>query len=74
MIQVIGMTASIGVGDAKEPNGAMDYIMNKCANLDAREIKVVEKYREQLSQRTNEPVEGKFLKRALNMSTLKPVC
>ncbi len=53
------MTASIGVGDAREPHGAMEYIMNKCSNLDAQEITVVQTHREQLAQRINKPLEGK---------------
>ncbi len=52
------MTASIGVGDARDVYGAIDFILKMCANLDARQITVVQKYKNQLASRTNEPIEG----------------
>ncbi len=55
------MTASIGVGDARDVYGAIDFIFKMCANLDATGITVVQKYKDQLALRTNEPVEGNIL-------------
>ena len=55
------MTASLGVGDAMICDGAVQFILNKCANLDAREIKVVRDNRGELSEHVHEPTEGKVL-------------
>ena len=54
------MTASLGVGDAMVCDGAVQFILRKCANLDAREITVVRENKEELSQYVREPNEGKY--------------
>ncbi len=46
------------MGDATDVYGAMEFILKMCANLDATQIRVVQKYIDQLAQITNEPVEG----------------
>ena len=47
------------MGDAKANESAVQFILQKCANLDARGIAVVKKHKEELAQYVNEPTEGK---------------
>ncbi len=54
------MTASLGVGDARAGDGAVQYVLHKCANLDARRIAVVQQHKEELAQYSNEPIEGRY--------------
>ncbi|XP_003800341.1 probable ATP-dependent RNA helicase DDX58 [Otolemur garnettii] len=53
--QVIGMTASVGVGDAKNTDEAMDYICRLCASLDVSEIVTVKDNLEELEQIVYKP-------------------
>ncbi|XP_069778971.1 antiviral innate immune response receptor RIG-I isoform X2 [Narcine bancroftii] len=48
--QIVGLTASIGVGDACSVREAMDYILHICANLDAENISTVNKNVEELEK------------------------
>ncbi|XP_048382375.2 probable ATP-dependent RNA helicase DDX58 [Stegostoma tigrinum] len=41
--QIVGLTASLGVGDASTLNDAVNYILQICANLDAESISTVQK-------------------------------
>ena len=50
------------MGDAKANESAVQFILQKCANLDARGIAVVKKHKEELAQYVNEPTEGKHCK------------
>ena len=52
------MTASLGVGDAMVCDGAVQFILGKCANLDAREVTMVRENKDELSQFVREPMEG----------------
>lgn len=41
------MTASVGVGNSKTDEDAVDHILRLCANLDVRTLSLVEKNREE---------------------------
>ncbi|XP_051875329.1 antiviral innate immune response receptor RIG-I-like isoform X3 [Pristis pectinata] len=47
---IVGLTASIGVGDASSVRDAMDYILHICANLDAESISTVNRNMEELEK------------------------
>jgi hypothetical protein len=49
------MTASLGVGKARNISEAQDHIVNLCANLDAHLISTVIKYSEELGKYTSSP-------------------
>uniref|UniRef100_A0A2K5E4I5 Antiviral innate immune response receptor RIG-I n=1 Tax=Aotus nancymaae TaxID=37293 RepID=A0A2K5E4I5_AOTNA len=53
--QVIGLTASVGVGDAKNTDEALDYICKLCASLDASVIATVQDNLEELEQVVYKP-------------------
>ncbi|XP_004632075.1 probable ATP-dependent RNA helicase DDX58 [Octodon degus] len=53
--QVIGLTASVGVGDAKNTEEAMAYICKLCASLDASVIATVKENVEELEQVVYKP-------------------
>ncbi|XP_077821292.1 antiviral innate immune response receptor RIG-I isoform X4 [Macaca mulatta] len=53
--QVIGLTASVGVGDAKDTDEALDYICKLCASLDASVIATVKDNLEELEQVVYKP-------------------
>ena len=57
--QVVGLTASLGVGNAKASESAEAFILQKCANMDAREITVVRKHMDELAKYNNIPEESK---------------
>ncbi|XP_067839659.1 antiviral innate immune response receptor RIG-I-like isoform X3 [Heptranchias perlo] len=48
--QIIGLTASVGVGDAKTVRDTVNYIIQICANLDAETISTVKKNEEELAK------------------------
>ncbi|XP_070545148.1 antiviral innate immune response receptor RIG-I-like isoform X2 [Ptychodera flava] len=48
--QIIGLTASIGVGKAANESGARDHILQICANLDVEMISKVVEYKNELSK------------------------
>lgn len=48
--QIVGLTASIGVGDAGSVKDAMSYILQICANLDAENISTVNRNGEELKK------------------------
>lgn len=53
--QVVGLTASVGVGDAKTTHEAMSYICKLCAALDAAVIATVRENLEELEQVIHKP-------------------
>uniref|UniRef100_A0A2I3H6B2 RNA helicase n=1 Tax=Nomascus leucogenys TaxID=61853 RepID=A0A2I3H6B2_NOMLE len=53
--QVIGLTALVGVGDAKNTDEALDYICKLCASLDASVIATVKHNLEELEQVVYKP-------------------
>ncbi|KAM5300355.1 antiviral innate immune response receptor RIG-I [Ctenodactylus gundi] len=53
--QVIGMTASVGVGDAKTTEEAVVYICKLCASLDVSVIATVKENVEELEQIVSKP-------------------
>ena len=54
------MTASLGVGKAYSDADARDYIIGLCANLDAKNLSTVERYKDELKQHVNVPKRGRF--------------
>ncbi|XP_070212563.1 antiviral innate immune response receptor RIG-I-like [Littorina saxatilis] len=55
-VQVVGLTASVGVGNARTPTEAEEHVMKLCAHLDTEHISTVQENLEQLHSRTNKPV------------------
>lgn len=53
--QIVGLTASVGVGKAKNEERAMDWIFSMMANMDAEELCVVEENKAELAQHVNIP-------------------
>ncbi|XP_066468192.1 interferon-induced helicase C domain-containing protein 1 [Tiliqua scincoides] len=53
--QILGLTASPGVGGAKNHSKAEEHILKICANLDADGIMTVREYASQLSNQVKEP-------------------
>nr|XP_056717258.1 interferon-induced helicase C domain-containing protein 1 [Euleptes europaea] len=53
--QILGLTASPGVGGAKNPSKAEEHILKICANLDAVGIMTVKEHAQQLSNHVKEP-------------------
>ena len=49
-MQVIGLTASLGVGKAKNPEEAGKHILLLCANLDAECISTVDENADELKK------------------------
>ena len=53
------MTASVGVGKARDKLGAKNHILSLCANMDALYgITTVESNKEELEQHLIRPIEG----------------
>uniref|UniRef100_UPI00398F3A00 antiviral innate immune response receptor RIG-I isoform X1 n=2 Tax=Pristiophorus japonicus TaxID=55135 RepID=UPI00398F3A00 len=48
--QIVGLTASVGVGDANSVSDAVDYIFQICANLDAETISTVKRNEAELKK------------------------
>ncbi|XP_064020157.1 interferon-induced helicase C domain-containing protein 1 isoform X1 [Pogoniulus pusillus] len=53
--QILGLTASPGVGGAKSHSKAEEHILKICANLDASRIMTVEEHASQLQNQVKEP-------------------
>nr|XP_004655433.1 probable ATP-dependent RNA helicase DHX58 [Jaculus jaculus] len=53
--QVLGLTASPGTGGASKLQGAIDHVLQLCANLDTWRIMSSEKYRPQLLEHIPKP-------------------
>ncbi|KAM5274810.1 ATP-dependent RNA helicase DHX58 [Ctenodactylus gundi] len=53
--QVLGLTASPGTGGASKLDGAIDHILQLCANLDTWRIMSPENYRPQLEEHSPKP-------------------
>ncbi|XP_030065688.1 LOW QUALITY PROTEIN: interferon-induced helicase C domain-containing protein 1 [Microcaecilia unicolor] len=53
--QILGLTASPGVGGAKNQKKAMEHILKICANLDAYNIMTVKNHEVQLKNQVKEP-------------------
>ncbi|XP_058047645.1 interferon-induced helicase C domain-containing protein 1 [Ahaetulla prasina] len=54
--QILGLTASPGVGGATNHSKAEEHILTICANLDADEIVTVQEHIVQLQQQAKEPI------------------
>ena len=59
LLQIVGLTASVGVGKAKLMQKAVDHILKLCANLDVTQICTVREHVDELKNHTNEPTEGR---------------
>ncbi|XP_035673076.1 antiviral innate immune response receptor RIG-I-like [Branchiostoma floridae] len=55
--QIIGLTASLGVGKAKGQKEAVEHILRACANLDAEWISQVVEHKEELQKYNQKPDE-----------------
>ncbi|KAG6940043.1 interferon induced with helicase C domain 1, partial [Chelydra serpentina] len=53
--QILGLTASPGVGGARTPQKAEEHILKICANLDAYRLMTVEEHVSQLKDQVKEP-------------------
>ena len=53
------MTASLGVGGARNHSDAMRYVLKVCKNLDAVKIATVQEHRASLAEVENKPEECK---------------
>ena len=70
--QVIGLTASVGVGKARDKLGAKNHILSLCANMDALYgITTVEGNKEELERHVNRPNEGQY--QFSNQSSTSPM-
>ena len=49
-MQIVGLTASLGVGKAKNPKEAGRHILQLCANLDAECISTVDENADELKK------------------------
>ncbi|XP_020668240.3 interferon-induced helicase C domain-containing protein 1 isoform X3 [Pogona vitticeps] len=54
--QVLGLTASPGVGGARNASKAVEHILKICANLDAEGIMTVQEHTSQLKNQVKEPL------------------
>lgn len=59
LLQLVGLTASVGLGDAKNEFAAKSYILSFCSRLDVQQhpSQVIE-YIEELEAIKNPPIEG----------------
>lgn len=58
--QVVGLTASVGVGDAKNIGEAMEYICKVCASLDTSVLATVKDNLEELEEVVYKPQKCKW--------------
>ena len=57
-LQIVGMTASVGVGKARNRNAAMEHILKLCANLDSQHLKTVRKNWKELDDHVKKADQG----------------
>ena len=53
--QIVGLTASIGVGSGKTFKGAIDHVIKICSHLDAKILMTVKDNKEELARFCNSP-------------------
>ncbi|KAH3710610.1 hypothetical protein DPMN_070099 [Dreissena polymorpha] len=58
--QIVGLTASIGIGKARTESEAVDYILKLCALLDCRILSTVQKYEDEYMKWCNIPTEERI--------------
>ncbi|XP_054763547.2 antiviral innate immune response receptor RIG-I-like [Lytechinus pictus] len=56
--QILGMTASLGVGNARIHKNAIEYMLKICANMDVVKLSTVKKHKKSLEQVVTKPDEG----------------
>ena len=59
--QMVGLTASVGVGKSRTVEEAVEYILRLCARLDVTTLSTVKRCRENLLKWINIPKEGLYL-------------
>ena len=70
LIQVIGLTASVGVGKARSMKQAVDHVLTLCANLDCQDISTVTENIAELNRHVNKPNEGDLLINCISFDQL----
>lgn len=58
--QVVGLTASVGVGGADTTPAARQHVLSVCANMDAQNISTVVQYQDELAEYVSVPMDGKI--------------
>lgn len=58
LFQIVGFTASVGVGKSTTVDKAINHILKLSANLDAQVLATVEANRKELERHVNRPNEG----------------
>lgn len=58
--KVVGLTASVGVGDAKNRDEAMEHICKLCASLDASVISTVKDNLQELTEVVYKPEKSEW--------------
>lgn len=72
-IQIVGLTASIGVGRSSDEKGALEHLIRICALLDVKVLSTVVKNREELEKYITSVQESKqtnIFNAALNMTII----
>lgn len=72
--QVIGLTASVGIGDAKDTTEAMEYICRLCASLDTSVIATVKDNLEELEEIVYKPQKCKWNSVSCSLGLCYPLC
>ena len=60
LLQIVGMTASLGTGKAKDQDQANNHTIQICANMAAQSISMVIRNIDVLRNRVNIPKEGEL--------------
>lgn len=58
-VQIVGLTASVGVGNAKDITTTEEHICTLCSYLDIQAISTVRENKEELQRFINKPETGK---------------
>lgn len=58
-VQIVGLTASVGVGNAKDITKTVEHICTLCSYLDIQAISTVRENKEELQRFINKPETGK---------------
>jgi len=61
----MGMTASLGVGQADKEDKAVEHVIKICANLDSMKLCTVEENKTELEECVHSPIDCKYI---LNIS------
>ena len=61
VFQVLGLTATIGVGKSSTLEGAVSHILSVCASLDVLDISKVKQNKEELKSHVEVPTRGRSI-------------